>query len=221
MRRYKRFLADVQLDNGEIITAYCPNTGRMTACSEPGWRSALSYSDNPVRKHRYTLEMTHNDTCWIGIHSSLANRIVEQAITAHTIPELDGYSDLLRERRYGMNSRIDLLLQSDTRPECYVEIKNVTLRMPDGTAAFPDAVSSRGLKHLHELARMVQAGHRAVMMYLIQRTDCRCFRPAHEIDPAYCTALQQAVDAGVELLAYEAEVSPKQICIRKPVSSLI
>ena len=232
IRRYKRFLADVELDDGEIVTAHCTNTGSLKTCSKPGWRVALSRSDNPKRKYPYTWELVHNGKTWIGINTLLANRLAEEAIRRQRIPELTGYPTILREKRYGRNSRIDLLLErpSDAAaPEkeatdtpspverCYVEVKNVSMLGETGDVAFPDAVTERGRKHLRELEQVVRDGNRGVMLFVVQRVDGNRMRPAWEIDPAWGNALLHAVEHGVEALAYQAEVSPAEIVLLHPL----
>lgn len=216
LRRYQRFLADVRLDSGETVTAHCTNTGSLRTCCEPGWRVALSRAHNLNRKLAYTWELVHNGAIWIGINTHLANRLAEEAIRQGWIPELAGWPELQRERRYGENSRIDLLLLDGERL-CYVEVKNVTLLGGDGSVCFPDAVTERGRKHLGELTRMVEAGHRAVMLYVVQRSDGSHFRPAYEIDPAYAAALAEALAAGVEAYAYQARVGLSGIELRDPL----
>lgn len=206
IRRYKRFLADVELDDGSVITAHCPNTGRMTTCAEPGWRVALSDSNNPKRKYRYTWELVHNGKCWICVNTGRANDLAVEAITHGIIPELAGYPEVLREQRFG-NSRFDLLLKNGEE-RCYVEVKNVTLLASDGCYAFPDAVTERGRKHLQELVKVLRAGHRAAMLYIIPRSDGTGFRAAHEIDPAYGAALMFAAEEGVEVYARSVNISP-------------
>jgi len=209
IRRYKRFLADVELDDGTVVTAHCPNTGRMTTCAEPGWRVALSDSANPKRKYRYTWELVHNGTCWICVNTGRANAVAFEAVSNGWIPELAGYDDVLREQTFG-NSRFDLLLKKGNE-FCYVEVKNVTLLAEDGSYAFPDAITERGHKHLNELIEVVKAGHRAAMLYVIPRSDGSQFRAAHEIDPDYAQALEKAVAAGVEIHVWQAAVSPKEV----------
>ncbi len=217
IRRYKRFLADVQLDDGSTVTAHCPNSGSMKTCNQPGWPVRLSTSDNPKRKLKYTWEMIHNGKCWIGINTILANKIATEAVQNGTIKELQGYSQMRTEVKYGQNSRIDLWLKN-AQQQCFVEIKNVTLVEDDGFYRFPDAVTTRGLKHLHELIEMVQKGHRAVMLFLIQRTDGTLFKPADHIDPHYSQTLRQAFREGVEILPYLAEVTPEEIKVTKKVA---
>ena len=215
IKRYKRFLADVELEDGSIITAHCPNTGRMTTCAEPGWKVMLSDSENPKRKHRCTWELVHNGTCWICVNTGRANEMAFEAVSSGVIPELAGYAEVLREQKFG-NSRFDLLLRDGNRL-CYVEVKNVTLLMDDGCYAFPDAVTERGRKHLLELVDVVKASHRAAMLYVIPRSDGTAFRAAREIDPAYADALDVAVAAGVEVYAWQADVSPGGIRFTVPV----
>jgi sugar fermentation stimulation protein A len=209
IKRYKRFLADVKLDDGSIITAHCPNTGRMTTCAEPGWRVALSDSQNPKRKYRYTWELVHNNKCWICVNTGRANEIATEAVQNGRIPELTGYPEVLREQTFG-NSRFDLMLRNGNEL-CYVEVKNVTLLADDGCYAFPDAVTERGRKHLNELIEVVKAGHRAAMLFVIPRSDGSFFRAANKIDPAYADALDAAKAAGVEIYAWRADVSPEEI----------
>ena len=210
-RRYKRFFADVLLDDGEAITAHTPNTGTMLTCKDPGALAYVSPADNPKRKLRYTWELVQSGEVLVGVHTGRANDLAEEAIREGVVAELQGYPALRREVRYGQNSRIDILLHGDEgRPDCYVEIKNVTLAR-DGVALFPDAVTARGAKHMAELAAMVQDGSRAVVLFVVQRQDCDGFSPADEIDPAYGRALRDAVAAGVEALAYQAVVTPEEL----------
>lgn len=218
LRRYNRFLADVELPDGGVVTAHCTNTGSLKMCSEPGWRVGLSESANPGRKLRFTWEIVNNGRDWIGINTHRANRLAEEALTKGWIRELAGYPVIQRERPYGTNSRIDFLLSHPGRPRLYVEVKNVTLIGSDGCYCFPDAPTERGRKHLRELCEMVRQGHRAVMLYVIQRPDGSSFRPAFEIDPDYADALHQAVSRGVEVLAYRADVSPERIELHYPVT---
>ncbi len=216
IKRYKRFLADIELTDGSIVTAHCPNSGSMKTCNQPGWEVRLSRSNNPKRKLKYTWEMVHNGKCWIGINTILANRIVAEGIELGIIRELQDYSTLSREVKYGTNSRVDLVLEGNGK-KCFVEIKNVTLVEDDGFYRFPDAVTSRGLKHLFELAEMVKLGHRAVMLFLIQRSDGTIFKPADHIDPEYSSALREVHKAGVEILPYLAEVTPRAIQVTRRV----
>lgn len=212
LRRYQRFLADVQLASGEIVTAHCPNTGSMKGCNFPGSPVLLSTSDRPGRKYPYTWELVFSGG-WIGINTALPNRLVEEAIGNGTITELQGYPLLRREVPYGTNSRVDLLLDGD-RGRCYIEVKNVTL-VEGGRALFPDAVTLRGQKHLCELEEVVRHGDRGVIFFLVQRGDADSVAPADAIDPEYGRLLRRAVARGVEALAYRAEVTPAAITVRE------
>ncbi len=216
IRRYKRFLADVELDTGAVVTAHCANSGSMMGVAEPRSEVWLSPARNPERKLRYSWEMIRIGDGLVGIHTGHPNRIVEEAIRAGRIAELAGYDDIRGEVRYGKNSRIDLLLESDGRPPCYVEIKSVTLRR-DGRAEFPDAVTARGTKHLGELSDVVTGGGRAVMLYLVQREDCRAFTVADDIDPAYAAALVAAREAGVEVLCRSCRLTTDAIELDRAV----
>lgn len=216
IKRYKRFLADIELDSGEIITAHCPNSGSMKTCDNPGWKVMLSESDNPKRKYKFTWEMVHNGKCWVGINTIIPNIISEKAIKSNDIPELSGYDEIKREVKYGNNSRIDILLKSGNEL-CYVEVKNVTLVEEDGNYYFPDSVTNRGLKHLHELMEMKKQGHRAVMMFVIQRSDGKIFKPAAHIDQKYAEGLKNAYENGVEILVRQADVTPTEINLNKKI----
>ena len=215
LKRYKRFLCDVKLKNNHTITAHCPNTGSMKECYEPGCTVYLSRHNNPARKLKYTLEMTHMDTTLVGINTQVPNRLLKESIIAGTVPSLMGYSRVLSEIPYGRNSRIDLLLENG-HERCFVEVKNCTL-VADQSAYFPDAVSSRGLKHLLELERQVQAGDRCVMFYLIQRTDATIFKPADHIDPAYGKTLRRVFNNGVEIMVYDVKIDLTMIELNKPI----
>ena len=210
IRRYKRFLADVELDTGGAVTAHCANSGRMIGLTEPGSEVWVSPARNPERKLRYSWEMIRVGDRLVGVHTGHPNRIVEEGVRAGRIDELAGYEEIRREVRYGRNSRIDLLLESKGRTPCYVEIKSVTLRR-DGRAEFPDAVTARGTKHLGELSDVVACGGRAVMLYLVQRDDCRTFAVAGDIDPAYAAAFVTARAAGVEVLCRSCQLTTEAI----------
>ena len=222
LRRYKRFLADITLEGGEEIIAHCANPGSMMGLAEPGSEVWLSPNTNPKAKLDWRWELVRaGGGPLVCINTAHANRVGEEAIAAGDIPELAGYASLRREVKYGQNSRIDILLEDDTRPPCYVEIKSVTLHRPDGAhpaaAEFPDAVTKRGAKHLAELSDMVEARARAVMLYLVQRNDCDHFRIAADIDPAYAAALAEARAHGVEALCYACEITPEGIRIDRPL----
>jgi len=212
IKRYKRFLADIELENGEIITAHCPNSGSMKSCQTPGWEVRLSYHDIPSRKYKHTWEMVHNENCWIGINTGIPNQIVEEAIQNGKIDTLMSYTEIRREVRYGKNSRIDIFLQND-KESCYIEVKNVTLVEEDDVYYFPDSVTERGRKHLYELIEMVKEGHRAIMFFLVQRNDGKLFMPASHIDHRYAESLKEAFAKGVEILVYRADVNPESIVL--------
>jgi sugar fermentation stimulation protein A len=221
IKRYKRFLADVVLDSGETITASCPNTGSMLGLSSPGATVWLSRSDSPTRKYPHTWEMIEADLgagpSLVGINTGHPNRLVTEAIEAGHIKKLAGYQSLRREVKYGEASRIDILLEDDKKGRCYVEIKNVHLMREAGIAEFPDCVTARGAKHLRELSEMVAQGHRAVMLFLIQRADAKSFRLASDLDATYAETFGQAVAAGVEAMVYTCRMSPEEIALDKAV----
>lgn len=210
IRRYKRFLADVRLANGETVTAHCPNSGSMQACCQPGRPVYLSFHDNPKRKLKYTWEMIQMPTSLVGVNTQIPNRLTAHAIASGDVAELAGYETVRREVRAGRNSRIDILLTSPDRRPCYVEVKNCTL-VVDGVATFPDAVTVRGQKHLMELEGLVAMGCRCVMFFLIQRMDADSFAPADHIDREYGKRLRQASQRGVEILAYDVSIDLKTI----------
>lgn len=221
VKRYKRFLADVVLDNGDEVTATCPNTGSMRGLTSPGSPVWLSVSASPTRKYPHTWEMVEADLgqgpTLVGINTNHPNRLVAEAVSQVRIPEIAGYATARREVKYGLSSRIDLLLEDPAKGLAYVEVKNVHLSRTPGLAEFPDSVTERGTKHLSELAAMVAAGHRAVMVYLIQRKDAERFALAADIDPRYAGAFTQARAAGVEAIAYACELSPEEITIARSV----
>ena len=213
LRRYKRFLSDIELENGEVVVAHCANPGAMLGLKDPGSPVWLSPSRNPKRKLKYSWELIRVDGHLVGINTALPNRIVEEAVAAQAVPELAGYPRLRREVPYGRNSRIDLLLESDDRPPCYLEVKNVHLKRRAGLAEFPDSVTKRGTKHLGELSDMARQGARAVMFYLVQRGDCTSFQVAGDIDPDYDRALHVALEHGVEFLCYSCRVGKEAIVL--------
>jgi len=220
LQRYKRFLADVTLDDGRTVTAHCPNTGSMLGCAVAGSRVWLSPADGRNRKLRWTWELVESAGVLVGIHTGRTNRIVREAIETGLLREAAGYGRIRPEAKYGSEgSRVDFLLESDTAPPCYVEVKNVTAAVEHGIALFPDAVSARGAKHLREMRQMVREGHRALLVFCVQREDVTEVRPADAIDPKYGRELRHALNAGVEAVAYRASVSPVEICLaqRLPV----
>lgn len=214
VRRYKRFLADCLLDSGEEVTAHVANSGSMLGLATPGSRVYLARSSDPKRKLAWSWQLVEAGGALVGIDTGLSNRIVAEAIAEGRIPALAGYETLRREVPYGARSRVDMLLEGEGRPHCYVEVKSVTLSRRPGVAEFPDAVTARGAKHLAELAAMVEMGARAVLLYLVQRGDCDRFELAADIDPTYAVAAQAARAAGVEMLVVRAEVTPAGIEIR-------
>jgi len=218
VRRYKRFFVDVALPDGEIVVAHCPNTGTMKTCLEdqaPVW---ISPSTNPKRKLKWTWEVAVVGGVAVLVNTALPNRVVREAIDAGRIPSCAGYGSVRPEVKYGsQNSRIDLLLSQGERPDCYVEVKNATLMLGDGVGAFPDAVTSRGLKHLEELAEVVAAGHRGLLLFLVPRSDTQRVVPADDIDPAYGAALRRVAAAGVEVEAWRARVTRTDVTITEPV----
>lgn len=212
IRRYKRFLADVELESGEVVLAHVANSGAMLGTSDAGLEVWLSPATNPARKCRWSWELCRIDDFLVGVNTAHPNVVAAEAIAAGAIPELAGYAGIRREVKYGRNSRIDLLLEAPDRPTCYVEVKNVHLKRGEW-AEFPDAVTARGAKHLVELRDVVAAGGRAVMLYLVQREDCVGFRPAADIDPAYADGLVSAMRDGVEAICYTCRLSLEDITI--------
>ena len=219
MRRYKRFLADVEWDNGEITTVFCPNTGRMTGCAEPGSRIWLSYHGGSHRKYPYTWELIDVDGVMVGVNTHLPNALVREAIEGGRVEALRGYDEVLSEVRYGNErSRIDLMLRHAGRRDCYVEVKNVNSEVHGGVGHFPDAVSERAARHMRELAGMREAGHRSVVVFLVQRSDVHTVAPADHIDAVYGDAFRDALDRGVEVVALSTVVTPESIEVGDPVT---
>jgi sugar fermentation stimulation protein A len=215
VQRYKRFLADVVLDDGTEVTAHCPNPGAMLGLNTPGLTCWLSRSPDPKRKLPHTLELVEVDGGLVGINTMHPNRLVAEALAADALPELAGYASHRREVKYGVNSRVDFLLQSPGRPACWLEIKNCHLRRAGTLAEFPDCVAARSSKHLRELEAMVTAGDRAVALFVVQRTDCDAFAACHDQDPAFARGLDQAADAGVEVLVYGCDISTERVTIAR------
>lgn len=208
VKRYKRFLADVILDNGDVVTAHCTNSGSMKSCLEEGAEVWLTPVDDPKRKTRFTWEMIRISGDWVGINTSHPNALAFEWVNQELIPGLEGIKDLKREVKWE-DSRFDLYGEGPDCP-CFIEVKNVTLREGD-RALFPDAVTERGRKHLNTLIRVKHSGMRAVMLYVVQRMDVKIFSPAREIDPAYAQALDEAIRQGVEIMVVQAKVSPEGI----------
>jgi len=216
IRRYKRFLADVALDAGGDVTVHCPNPGRMLGLDTPGARVWLSQGANPLRKLPLTLELVEANGGLVGINTMHPNRLVEEAIRAGRIEELAGYREIRREVAYDGGSRIDLLLREPGRPDCYVEVKNVHLRRA-AAAEFPDCVTARGARHLAAMRRQVGAGARAVLVYVVQRTDCAAFAVAEDIDPVYAGAFREALAGGVEAVCRACTISLDGIELAVPL----
>ncbi|SHI87072.1 sugar fermentation stimulation protein A [Tangfeifania diversioriginum] len=208
IRRYKRFLADVKLDDGSEVIAHCTNSGSMKSCLENGAEVYLSPVNDPKRKTKFTWEMIKINGDWVGINTGNPNKLAFEAVSAGEIPGLTGYTTVKREVKFN-DSRFDVFAEND-HEKCFVEVKNVTLK--EGKyALFPDAVTARGLKHLKTLIEVKKQGMRAVMLYIVQRSDVEIFAPAREIDPGYSNMLKKAVEAGVEVIPMQAKVSPEKI----------
>lgn len=219
IRRYKRFLADIRLDDGREVTAHCANPGSMMGLADPGTRIWVEPNDDPKKKLKYGWRLVeHGGGHFTGVDTSVPNRALRAALEAGEVAELSGYEHVRAEVAYGTGSRIDFLLEGAGRPSAYVEVKSVTLQRQPGLAEFPDSVTARGAKHLAELAQMAREGHRAVMFYLVQRTDARAFRLAADIDPAYAAAFDAARDAGVEVLIYDTRITPEAVMLGQPLA---
>ncbi|MGB1141310.1 MAG: DNA/RNA nuclease SfsA [Halioglobus sp.] len=212
IKRYKRFLADVELSSGELITAHCPNTGAMTGCAEPGSRVWLSRSDSKTRKYPHTWELVETPNGMACIHSAKANQVVREAFEAGLVPGFSDYPELRTEVKYGSGSRVDLLLSGDAG-QVYIEVKSVTLCTDGGWGLFPDAVSDRGRKHLDELAGVMAGGERAVMFFCAFHAGVKGVSAAGNIDPKYREAMARALAAGLEVLAWRADVTPRGVVL--------
>jgi sugar fermentation stimulation protein A len=207
-RRYKRFLADIVFNEGETVTAHVANPGSMIGMKDPGTKVWVELNNDPKRKLKYSWKLAEIESgALISVDTHLANTLVEEGLVNGKIPELAAYSKVRREVPYGENSRIDFLLEHETRPDCYVEVKSVTLRRDSNTAEFPDSVTKRGQKHLVELSNAVESGFRAVMLFVVQRNDCHRFKLAHDLDPGYFEAMQNALKVGVEVLCFGTKIS--------------
>jgi sugar fermentation stimulation protein A len=220
IKRYKRFFSDHILEDGSTVTAHCANTGAMLGVTEEGVTSWLSKSSDPKRKLKWSWELVQKDKTIIGINTHNPNKIVQEAINKNEINELTNYKNLKREVKYGANSKIDILLQDEKKKDCYVEIKNVHLSRTKGIAEFPDAVTTRGAKHLRELSLVSKSGRRAVMLYLIQRNDCKFFKIADDIDKEYAKEFNNALKAGVEVICIDTILSKDAINIGKNIQLL-
>ncbi len=217
IKRYKRFLADVQLiETGQTVTAHCPNSGSMRGCAEPGTQVFLSESNNPKRKLKYTWELLKVPGTMVGINTQVPNKLVKKAIENRLIKELADYDRVKAEIKTSAHTRLDLLLENDKDEKCYVEIKNCTL-VENSVAMFPDAVTTRGQKHLDELEYLVSKGNRGVIFYLIQRMDAKTFRPADMIDKTYAEKLKRALENGVEIIIRDTIINTETISIGKSI----
>lgn len=208
VKRYKRFLADVKLDDGTVVVAHCTNSGSMKSCLEDGAEVYLTPVNDPKRKTKFTWEMIKIGGDWVGINTGNPNKLVFEAISSGTIPELSGYNKVQREVKFG-DSRFDVYAENE-KEKCFVEVKNVSMKEGE-YALFPDAVTTRGQKHLKTLMEVKARGMRAVMLYVIQRSDVKIFAPAKDIDPAYANLLKEAINAGVEVIPIQAKVTPTSI----------
>lgn len=211
VRRYKRFLFDAVLEGDEPVTGSCPNTGSMLGLNAPGSRVFLTRHDSPTRKYRHALELVEADGTLVGINTARPNLLAEEAIRKGIVGSLGNYAMLRREQKYGVNSRIDILLEDPSFGRAYVEVKNVHFRRAPGLAEFPDSVTARGAKHLEELGDMVEAGHRAIMVYLVQRGDIDRLKLCRDLDPAYAAAFDRAMKRGVEACAIRCKITKTQI----------
>ncbi len=216
LKRYKRFLADIALEDGRTVTAHCPNSGSMRTCAEPGRTVYLSYTDTPNRRYPHTWELIEMPNSLVCVNTLVANRLLRKAVIEQAVPGLSEYHFVRAEAKCFEHSRLDLLLENSSGRLCFVEIKSCTF-VENEIAYFPDAVTIRGRKHLVDLQRQVRSGNRAVMLFLIQRTDAKLFRPADKIDPAYARELRLAIQNQVEILAYDVELTLNLIRPNNPV----
>ncbi|MCF2856826.1 DNA/RNA nuclease SfsA [Pseudoalteromonas sp. SMS1] len=222
LKRYKRFLVDLRKDNGEEFTVHCANTGKMTGCADAGFRAYYSTSDNTKRKYPHSLEVTENEQGHlICVNTNMANKVAIEAIEQDVISELTGYQSLASEIKYGHeNSRIDILLSTEGKPDCYVEVKSVTLLESDGAGFFPDAETVRGQKHLRELMHIKQRNQRAVLLFIVMHNGIETVTPAQHIDKKYAQLIADARLQGVEIYAYKAQVTPNEVKVIKQLSVL-
>lgn len=211
LKRYKRFLADIDL-GGKTIVAHVPNTGSMQSCWEPNWKCAVSLSKNAERKYPHTLQLIHNGESWIGVNTGNANKLAKIWLTEQLLPELTGYTVVVPEKKIGL-SRVDFYLEGHpSLPPCYVEVKNVTLKL-DNKAQFPDSVTERGQKHLKELIEIKKSGLRAAMLFIVQREDVSVFRAAESLDPEYAALLREAHKSGVEIVIYQCGMGLQELSL--------
>ncbi len=219
IRRYKRFLAEVQLESAQTVTAYCPNTGSMSGCSDPGSTVYLSHHPKQSRKLKYTWEITQTPDSLVGINTQLTNKIVQEGFELGTIPEFKNYDKLTPEVKTGDKTRIDFVLYSPSHASLFLEVKNCTL-VENQIAYFPDAVTSRGQKHLKKLSELRYSGYTSAVLFLVQRNDAQYFKPAAQIDPQYSQYLAQAKNNGVQVLVYDVDINTKNIGINKSLNKI-
>lgn len=220
LKRYKRFLADILLDDGTQITAHCPNSGSMKTCSEPGLKVWISESLNRNRKLPFTWELIRMPSSIVGVNAILPNRLVKSAISMEIIPEISGFNEIIPEFKTSDHTRLDFCARSIDRTDCFIEVKNCTY-VENGLASFPDAVSLRARKHVEELAKLAKSGYRSIIFFIVQRMDADCFSPADCIDTEYGKALRKAASDGVEILVYDTLIDDKGIGIRKRLPVLL
>lgn len=215
VKRYKRFLADIRLPDDTILTVHCPNTGSMKGCSTPGSKVIISRSTNPRRKYAWTLEMVRDNSCWIGVNTSMTNQLIQEGLETGIIDDFGQIDSIQREVKVSDSSRLDFLIQANGK-KCYIEVKNCSLA-ENGIALFPDAVTIRGTKHLHELDRLRSDEVETAIIFCVQRTDARSFMPAEKIDPEYAETLFKVHENGVKVIAYQADVNPDNITIARKI----
>lgn len=216
VKRYKRFLADIELIDGTIVTAHCPNSGSMKSCSQPGQPVYISTHNNPKRKLKYTWELIEMPGSLVGVNTLVPNRLVYQSMISKALPSLAGYCHIRKEATVNPHCRLDFLLEDENQEKCWVEVKNCTL-VEDGKASFPDAVTERGLKHLVEMKKLLKKGDRCIMFYLIQRMDATMFSPADNIDPAYGSKLREVKSQGLEVLVYDVHIDLSMIRLNRKI----
>lgn len=215
VKRYKRFLADISLPDGSILTVHCPNSGSMKGCSSPGSEVVISKSANPKRKYAWTLEMVREKNCWIGVNTSMTNKLVREGLESGVIDDFGQITSIQPEVKVSDKSRLDFLVQAGDKKN-YIEVKNCSLA-ENSVALFPDAITSRGTRHLLELDRLREEGAGTTVIFCVQRTDVRSFMPAESIDPEYAETLYRVHENGVMILAYQADVCPSSVTIAKKI----
>jgi sugar fermentation stimulation protein A len=216
--RYKRFFADLVLDDGREITAHCPNPGAMLGLKDPGRGAWVSWSDDPKRKLAWTLQLVEQGNVLVGVNTLLPNKLVAEALAQDLIPELSGYATIRPEVKYAEASRVDFLLTHPERPPCWLEVKNCHFSRTPGLAEFPDCKAERSTRHLGDLAAQVAEGHRAVALFVVQREDCETFQACADLDPAFARGLDEAAKAGVEVLVYACAMSTEMVRIERRIA---